>query len=158
MIFGATDTTSSAMSRILKVLAHNTDEQSKLREEVTKAHKEYGDLDYDKLQSLPYLDAVCRETLRVYPPGSSVTREYVATSILFSTLRQYLFISFLFVFYRALKDTMIPLQFPIKSKDGLSDIDEVFVPKGTEIYISILGANRSKIIWGEDAEEWKPSR
>ena len=62
------------------------------------------------------------------------------------------------VSHRALKDTVIPLQFPIKSKDGLSDIDEVFVPKGTEIYISILGANRSKMIWGEDAEEWKPSR
>ena len=53
------------MSRILSVLAQNPDEQSKLREEVTKARKERGDLDYDKLQSLPYLDAVCRETLRL---------------------------------------------------------------------------------------------
>ena len=98
MIFGATDTTSSAMSRILSVLAHNPDEQSKLREEVTKAHKEYGDLDYDKLQSLPYLDAVCRETLRVYPPGSSVTREYVVSSIPFSPLQQHSYFSLLFGF------------------------------------------------------------
>ena len=74
------------MSRILSVLAQNPDEQSKLREEVTTARKEHGDLDYDKLQSLPYLDAVCRETLRVYPPGSSVTREYVVSSIPFSPL------------------------------------------------------------------------
>ena len=87
MIFAATDTTSSAMSHILSVLAQNPDEQSKLREEVTKAHKEYGDLDYDKLQALPYLDAVCRETLRLYPPGSSVTRECVTTSIPFYPLQ-----------------------------------------------------------------------
>ena len=86
------------MSRILSVLAQNPDEQTKLREEVTTARKEHGDLDYDKLQSLPYLDAVCRETLRVYPPGSSVTREYVALIILFSPLQQYTFISFLFGF------------------------------------------------------------
>ena len=87
IIFGATDTTSSAMSRILSVLAQNPDEQSKLREEVTIARKEHGDLDYDKLQSLPYLDAVYRETLRVYPPGSSVTRECVTTSIPFYPLQ-----------------------------------------------------------------------
>ena len=33
-------------------------------------------LDYDILMGLPYLDAVCRETLRVYPPVASVSREY----------------------------------------------------------------------------------
>ena len=86
------------MSRILSVLAQNPDEQSKLREEVTTARKEHGDLDYDKLQSLPYLDAVCRETLRVYPPGSSVTREYVVSSIPFSPLQQHSYISLLFGF------------------------------------------------------------
>ena len=135
------------------VLAENPDVQSKLRDEIVTTRKEHGNFDYDTLQALPYLDAVCRETLRVYPPVSSVIREYEVISIhLFRISRLF------FLILRALKDTVIPLQFPIRSRDGSSEIDEVFVPKGTEIYISILAANRSKRIWGEDAEEWKPSR
>lgn len=38
------------------------------------ARKEHGDLDYDALMGLPFLDAVCRETLRVFPPLSSISR------------------------------------------------------------------------------------
>ena len=32
------------------------------------------------------------------------------------------------------------------------------MPKGTDVVVAIMGANKSKKIWGEDAEEWKPSR
>lgn len=61
------DTTSSALSRILLLLADHQDVQDKLRAELIEAKKNNGDqeLGYDKLVSLPYLDAVCRETLRV---------------------------------------------------------------------------------------------
>ncbi|KAI5116492.1 hypothetical protein M0805_000626 [Coniferiporia weirii] len=59
-IFAGQDTTSSAISRILHLLALNLDVQTGLREEVTAARKEHGDLDYDALHALPYLDAVCR--------------------------------------------------------------------------------------------------
>ena len=48
--------------------------------------------------------------------------------------------------------------YPIKSADGKADIREVPVKKGTEIVISIYNANRSKAVWGEDADEWKPER
>ena len=41
------------------------DVQNKLRREIREARKS-GDLSYDELFALPYLDAVCRETLRVY--------------------------------------------------------------------------------------------
>jgi cytochrome P450 len=34
----------------------------------------------------------------------------------------------------------------------------VTVPKGTDIVISLLGCNRNREIWGEDALEWKPDR
>ena len=63
------------------VLAENPDVQSKLRDEIVTTRKEHGNFDYDTLQALPYLDAVCRETLRVYPPVSSVIREYEVISI-----------------------------------------------------------------------------
>jgi cytochrome P450 len=67
MIFAAMDTTSSALSRILSVLADHQDAQDKLREELVEAKKINGgdELGYDQLVGLPYLDAVCRETLRL---------------------------------------------------------------------------------------------
>jgi cytochrome P450 len=33
-----------------------------------------GELDYDTLMGLPFLDAVVRETMRVYPPVPTVVR------------------------------------------------------------------------------------
>ena len=60
------DTTSNATSRILHLMAQHPDVQEKLRHEVVQARAAAGgDLDYDELHALPYLDAVCRETLRL---------------------------------------------------------------------------------------------
>ena len=67
-IFAGHDTTTSALSRILHQLCLNPDIQTKVRDEVAAAPKEHGDLEYDILMNLPWLDAVCRETLRMYPP------------------------------------------------------------------------------------------
>lgn len=64
MIFAGTDTTSTAMSRCLQELAVHHDVQQRLRDEVTEAAV-HGDLEYETLSSLPLLDAVCRETLRM---------------------------------------------------------------------------------------------
>ena len=60
------DTTSSALARILEQLSLHQDVQEKLRAEIREARKGGGDLDHDTLVGLPYLDAVCRETLRLY--------------------------------------------------------------------------------------------
>ena len=65
LIFAAMDTTSSALARILHLLATNLDVQSKLRQEIVEARSRNGNLEYDELVALPYLDAVCRETLRM---------------------------------------------------------------------------------------------
>ena len=51
----------------------------------------------------------------------------------------------------------MPLSNPIRGVDGTM-IHEIFVPKDTAVVIGILSSNRSKAIWGEDAEEWKPER
>ena len=77
LIFAGHDTTSSILSRALHLLSMDQERQTKLREEVTAAREERGDLDYDSLMSLPFLDAVCRETLRLFPPLSSIGRMYV---------------------------------------------------------------------------------
>lgn len=61
------DTTSSALGMVLYLIAQHQDVQDKMRAEILAA----GDgkaIDYDVLVSLPYIDAVCRETLRLYVP------------------------------------------------------------------------------------------
>lgn len=65
LIFAAMDTTSTSLCRILETLAEYPDAQNKLRAELVEAHESKGDLNYDDLQALPYLDAVVRETMRV---------------------------------------------------------------------------------------------
>ena len=74
-ILAGMDTTSNALSRILHLLAQNPSVQDKLRNELqTATAGGTADLDYDGLMNLPYLDAVCRETLRVYAPVSTTGR------------------------------------------------------------------------------------
>lgn len=78
LIFAGHDTTNLAVARILHTLSMHQEAQEMLRKEVTAARKEHGgDLDYDTLMGLPYLDSVCRETLRVYPPAPMVSRTCV---------------------------------------------------------------------------------
>ncbi|KAF9475405.1 cytochrome P450 [Pholiota conissans] len=133
LTFAAMDTTSSALSRILHMLSMNQDVQETLRQEIRTAKKEYGpELDYDTLCSLPYLDAVCRETLRLFAPVPFITKT-------------------------ARKDAMLPLSKPIKGIDG-KELRELFVSGNTNIIVGIMAANRNPEIWGSDAYEWKPSR
>ena len=65
-VLAATDTTSSALSRILHILALHPDIQDKLRVELKEACEDNEEPTHDKLASLPLLEAVCRETLRLY--------------------------------------------------------------------------------------------
>ena len=52
---------------------------------------------------------------------------------------------------------MLPFGVPVKGLDG-RDIHEIPVPKGTDVFISILASNRNPELWGPDACEWKPER
>lgn len=52
---------------------------------------------------------------------------------------------------------MLPLSKPIPGLDG-SIMSEIFVPKGTLVFIGIMAANRISEYWGEDVMEWKPER
>ena len=61
----ASDTTSNALAVTLMLLGEHPDVQQRLRDEILDAFDEQQNVDYDKLVSLPYLDAVCRETLRL---------------------------------------------------------------------------------------------
>lgn len=58
------DTTSGAVSRLLHLLSLHPDVQTRLREEILEANVGE-EVSYDRIMELPYLDAVCRETLRL---------------------------------------------------------------------------------------------
>ncbi|KAI0697096.1 cytochrome P450 [Cerioporus squamosus] len=106
LIYAGMDTTSNAMTRLLQKLAEHPEVQEKLRQEVIDA-RDGRDIGYDELQLLPYLDAVCRETLRLYPPVPFVCRE-------------------------AQKDMILPLSQEIRGVDGTT-MGQIHVPKGTTV-------------------------
>lgn len=64
LIFTATDTTSSALARVMHLLSIHPEKQERLRQEILDCASD-GDIGHDDLTSLPYLDAICRETLRL---------------------------------------------------------------------------------------------
>ncbi|OSD07831.1 cytochrome P450 [Trametes coccinea BRFM310] len=127
----ATDTTSNTLARILHVLAEHPDVQTKLREEILAAG-DGGDLTYEALQALPYLDAVVKETLRVYVPVPINHRQ-------------------------AYRDTTLPLSKPVLSTSG-TPIGSIPIPKGTIVVMYLPACNRNPALWGADADAWRPER
>ncbi|KAH9856530.1 cytochrome P450 [Lenzites betulinus] len=134
LILAGMDTTSNALALILTHLAENPDLQQELREEIisTGANK---DLGFDELMNVPLLEAVIRETLRVYSGSMYYFHSTLATR----------------------KDVVLPLDHPIRGRDG-SMIHEIYVPKDTVVVAGLWGCNRLPALWGEDAKEWKPKR
>jgi len=108
-------------------LSEHPHEQEKLRREITNARQSAGDLPYDELVALPYLDAVCRETLRLYAP----------IPILMRSTR---------------KDVVLPLSKPIRGVDG-REISEIPIPSNTDVIIGIMASNHNPEWWGEDVSE-----
>ncbi|KAJ7776521.1 cytochrome P450 [Mycena maculata] len=130
IVFAGTDTTSTALNRLFHILAMYPDVQDKLRAEILTVPAQ---ADHDTVVALPYLDAVVREILRLYPPVSPG------------------------MYREAVEHTVLPLSTPITGKDGVV-LDSITVPKGTTIYIAIAAANHNKQIWGDDALEFRPER
>ena len=94
---GSSDTDSKSwcsvtMSWALYALSQNKEVQRKLREEIFNISTENPTM--DDLNGLPYMDAVVRETLRLYPAVASILRQ-------------------------AGKDDCIPLSKPFTDKKGI---------------------------------------
>ncbi|KZV63587.1 cytochrome P450 [Peniophora sp. CONT] len=127
-LLAGTDTTGSTLSRILHLLSEHPQMQERLRDELAITTE----LDHDTLMGLPLLDAIIRETLRVYPAVRLITRQAAANSIL-------------------------PLGKPVVGIDG-QVVHSIFVPEGTTIILDLAGANTDEDLWGEDAKTWRPER
>jgi len=124
------ETTSISLTWALIELSLRPDLQSKLRAELQQLNE---DPAYDQLMSsLPYLDGVTREVLRLHPAVPANGRACV-------------------------KDDVIPLSEPITLPSG-KQTDRITIAAGTELMIPIKVIHRSRAIWGEDAHEFKPER
>jgi len=124
------ETTSVTVSWALYSLTQNKHIQTKLRQELFKISTDNPTM--DDLNGLPYLDAVVRETLRLYPGAPNVAR--VAT-----------------------RDDCIPLSKPFTDRKGIAH-NEIRIRKSQSITIPIAVINRDKSIWGEDSTEFNPER
>ncbi|KAJ7241311.1 cytochrome P450 [Mycena haematopus] len=128
--FAGHETTSLATSWALHALSAHPAAQNKLREELFTLSTENPTM--DELNSLPYLEAVVREMMRVHAPVVNTQR-------------------------MAMQDDILPLAKPYIDKDGNAH-DSLPIPKGQRIHIPILAINTDKEIWGEDAGEFRPER
>ncbi|KAF9778983.1 cytochrome P450 [Thelephora terrestris] len=131
------ETTSKTLTFGLWELANNRHVQARLRAEITETLgriRARGEIDFtaNDFDSMPYLLAVGKEILRVYPSSPEVQRT-------------------------PSKDDVLPLS---KSLVGLSGKlhEELPIPAGTIVTISILAYNLNKDIWGPDAYEFRPER
>ncbi|KAG7087217.1 hypothetical protein E1B28_013198 [Marasmius oreades] len=131
LVFAAMDTTSTALSRILYLLSIHSDAQETLRKELIEARGE-SDPSYEDIMALPFLDAICKETMRLYPPITMLAR----------TTRE---------------DTVLRLGKMIRLADGNST-DQIQIPRGTDVHVNLSKVNANPDLWGEDADEWKPER
>jgi len=131
LIFAGYETTSIALTWALIELSRNQETQTKLRDELSQFTNT--DPTYDQLNnSLPYLDAVTQEVLRLRSPVSETTR-------------------------LAGEDDLIPLSHPIPDASGKL-VSHIAVAKGTLVTVPIHYTNRSARFWGPTAREFAPER
>lgn len=131
------ETTAKVLTFTLWELAKNRHVQEKLREEIVETLEQIrtrGDDEFtaDDFDSMPYLLAVGKEILRVYPIVTELQRV-------------------------PKKDDVLPLSKPVVGVSG-KVYKELLVPAGTTIMVSQMGYNVNKDLWGPDAHEFLPER
>ncbi|KAG6846360.1 hypothetical protein H0H93_014452, partial [Arthromyces matolae] len=130
------DTVSTTLAMLLNDLSHHPDVQNRLRDEINAKQAEIGGDDatftQDDYDSMPYLNAVLKETMRLNPVLGQIARSNRA-------------------------DDILPLTEPIITQDGRT-LTEIAVSKGTWVVVDIASSNRRKDVWGEDADVFNPDR
>ncbi|GAA5882286.1 hypothetical protein JCM1840_005437 [Sporobolomyces johnsonii] len=138
-VLAGSETTSTALTWTLHALSRFPEKQQKLRDEIRAARKQAqaegrDELESDELAALPYLDAVAREVLRLESPVTATVRH-------------------------AARADLIPLSKPLRSASSPNQtISHIPVEPGQVIFIPIAAVNRSKEVFGADADEFRPER
>ncbi|KAK0193545.1 cytochrome P450 [Armillaria mellea] len=129
------ETTSSTLSWLLYEICKHPEQQKRIRQEIAEvrtrigAADELSSTDYD---SMPFMNAVIKETLRFHPIMPTLMR--VAGS-----------------------DDVIPLLEPVTTSTG-AKLSQITVKKGQLIQLGIGYYNRHPAVWGPTANVWNPDR
>lgn len=75
LLFAAHDTTTSALTMVMHLLATHQDWQAQLRDQIIGSNID--ELNYDQLDALPLIDHTFSEVLRMYPPVAGVIRRTI---------------------------------------------------------------------------------
>jgi len=135
------ETSSSALTWALYALARAPDVQGRLRHELHAISMPVVSLvsgspsPADTIAAIldqPYLDAVVREALRLHAPVTSTMRV-------------------------AGVDDVVPVSRPFLDRHGRA-CDAIRMRKGDIITVPIQAMNKSREVWGEDAEAFRPER
>ncbi|KAJ6460231.1 cytochrome P450 [Mycena sanguinolenta] len=124
------ETTSTATAWALHALSLNPGVQKKLREELLSLPNDSPTM--DELNSLPYLESVVREAMRVHAPV-----EYTART--------------------AMQDDILPLSRRYPDRHGQA-YSSIVIRKGTTIRLPITAVHLEQDIWGPDAADFRPER
>lgn len=118
ILFAGHETTSNTICWALLELARHPDVQEKLRQEIHEYIISHGvtELTASDFDSMPFLQAVLKETLRLH-------------CVLVHTFRQ------------AAQDDVLPLAHPVTTKSG-KRLTELPIAKGTRVLLSIAAYNR----------------
>ncbi|PBK70153.1 cytochrome P450 [Armillaria solidipes] len=127
------DTTANTMAWLLYELSLHPEDQVKIREEIARTKADAaGALTSDDYDSMVWLNACIKEVLRFHPLVYGLFRE-------------------------SAQDDILPLAEPITTSDGKL-CSQIPIRKGQVVMASIYSYNRLPSVWGDDAEEWNPSR
>ncbi|KAJ6601147.1 cytochrome P450 [Mycena vulgaris] len=130
ILLAGQDTSAAVLSWALYWLAQNPEFQQNLRQEILS---NYNNLDSQEgYDNMPLLNALLKETLRMFPAGPSVDR-------------------------CAAEDAVLPLSSEIVTSTG-KHIRELPIRKGQFIFVAVAAYQRLEAVWGPDAHEFKPSR
>ena len=141
-MFAGSDTSSLTVTWTIWLLAQHPEIQERLRAElfsavpdsvtdISQLSEEEIHALYNVISTLPLLDNVVKECVRLIPPVHSSIR--VAT-----------------------QDDEIPTSYPVRLADGsFSTKKSITIAKGSFVHISVEGFNTDKEFWGPDAWEFK---
>lgn len=131
---GGYDNNAAAMSYAVYGLAHFPETQAHLRNELLHPPSECSNWrdSLRALDSLPYLDALTREVLRLYSPAHSVPRTCA-------------------------RDDIIHLGKPVQLRDG-TWTEQIRIAAGDDIVIPQKWMNIDPATWGADAHVFRPER
>ncbi|KAK0238250.1 cytochrome P450 [Armillaria nabsnona] len=137
IILAGHETTSNTLCFALFEMCKRPEMQERLRKEIRATERvirDRGDTQFtpSDFDSMPFLSAVVKETLRFHPVAYNIYRV-------------------------AGKDDVLPLSTPITTTSG-KVLHELPIPKGLHIDASIAAYNRNKEIFGDDADVFDPDR